>query len=58
MKKMQHCFYCGEELGVYEPFGNYLDTCGSPECEREARAAEAAEREEAHHDLDQQMGWD
>lgn len=46
-EKMQHCFNCGEELGVY--CKNYcdIDTCGKPECNREARHAEQeiAERE-------------
>jgi hypothetical protein len=47
-KKMRHCFFCGDELGLlascdYDP----LDTCGKQECEREARA-EA--REQAFED--------
>lgn len=36
-KKMRHCFWCGEELGVYENFYDDIDTCGKPECDREAR---------------------
>jgi hypothetical protein len=56
--KMRHCWYCGGEIGVYEA-KNYhpTDTCGQPECEREARYAAQAEREEAHERLDRDMGW-
>ena len=34
------------------------DTCGKAECEREALYAAAAERQEAHDQLDRDMGWD
>lgn len=46
-EKMQHCFYCGEELGIYYKPYNVLDTCGKQECNREARYEEEdmAERE-------------
>jgi hypothetical protein len=57
MKKMQHCFYCGEELGVYDNFGERYETCGKSECNREARNCEAAERDEAHEQLDRDRGW-
>jgi hypothetical protein len=33
------------------------DTCGKLVCEREARDAAQEEREEAHRDLDESMGW-
>lgn len=53
---MRRCFNCGEELGRYRE--HYpLDTCGKPECEREARSAQMQEREEAHYQLDQDRGW-
>lgn len=55
--KMRHCFNCGEQLGAYADYDKF-DTCGQPECEREARNAMAAEREEAHHQLDRDRGWD
>jgi hypothetical protein len=55
--KMRHCFYCGEELGVYADH-DPLDTCGKQECEREARNQDRDEREEAHERLDRDMGWD
>jgi hypothetical protein len=54
--KMRHCFNCGAELCIYadhEP----LDTCGKLECERAARECIAEEREEAHRQLDDDMGW-
>ena len=55
--KMQHCAYCGEEMGVYVmPHGAH-DICGAQECERYAREADAAEREEAHERLDAERGW-
>lgn len=57
-KKMRHCFNCGEELGVMDSFEyHHLDTCGKAECEREARSESLAEREEAHEQLDRDMGW-
>ena len=55
--KMRHCFNCGEELGAYAYYDR-LDTCGKITCEREARDASYAEREEAHDRLDRDMGWD
>lgn len=55
--KMQHCAFCGEELGVYaKPIGEQ-DTCGRRECERDAREQAQAEREEAHEQLDRDMGY-
>ena len=54
--RMQHCFNCGAEIGVYtdhEP----LDTCGKRECEREARNQTEMERADAHERLDDDMGW-
>lgn len=35
--KMQHCFNCGEECGVFYNYYRDLVTCGKRECEREAR---------------------
>lgn len=54
--KMRHCFYCGEELGVYADY-DQLDDCGKSECSRAAHDARRAEREEAHERLDDRMGW-
>ena len=54
--KMNYCFNCGDELGVYS--AHYpLDDCGKQECVREARNCQAQEREEAHEELDRDMGW-
>jgi hypothetical protein len=54
--KMRHCFFCGEELGIYADW-HPLDTCGKAECNREASNAAREEREEAHRELDRRMGW-
>jgi hypothetical protein len=53
--KMRHCFYCGDELGVYLD-ADPLDHCGKRECARAAQDAYAEEREEAHDRLDRDMG--
>jgi hypothetical protein len=47
MKKMQHCFWCGEELGVYD--SRETETCGKSECNREARRMDEADRYERHY---------
>ena len=52
------CYYCGEDIGLWDRFSDRLDTCGAQECEREARDQMQAEREEAHEQLDRDMGWD
>lgn len=56
-KKMQHCFYCGEEIGVFEAWPGDYEYCDKLECAREARYqqraddADARERaEEDHYD--------
>lgn len=52
------CWVCGVSMGVFENrYYDRHDTCGSPECERDARDAERAERDEAHEQLDRDMGW-
>lgn len=52
------CFNCGASMGVIEDrYYDRRDTCGSRECEREARDEAAAERDEAHERLDRDMGW-
>lgn len=53
-KRMQHCFNCGKEIGIYnKPFGD-LDTCGEAECNRAERDAygerESYVREQAEQD--------
>lgn len=54
--KMRHCFYCGDELGVHSDW-QPLDMCGKRECERAAGECAQQEREEAHEQLDRDMGW-
>lgn len=53
-KKIQHCFNCGEELGVFELWPGDIEHCGKTECAREARYAlqsqEADARERARED--------
>ena len=44
--KMQHCFWCGAELGVYEGRWRELEACGERECQRELIAAYRAEEDE------------
>lgn len=52
-KRMQHCCWCGEDLGVYDAFGE-IESCGKLECNREQRNAyherEAEVRERAERD--------
>jgi ribosomal protein S27AE len=47
--KMQHCFNCGAELGVFDAYHRDLQTCGEKECERAARDMERGEQEEAQY---------
>ena len=56
--KQRYCWVCGDDMGVIED-RNYdrRDTCGKVSCEREAREADRDEREQAHHDLNDKMGW-
>lgn len=56
--KMRHCWNCGAEIGVYANWRQSdLDDCGSQECARETRNAFQAARDEAHEELDRDMGW-
>jgi len=59
MKYTHYCFYCGESLGVFRDKQRQqdYDTCGNPECAREARSIQAQERFDAHERLDDEMGW-
>ena len=53
------CWNCGASLGFIARM-NYdrTDVCGKQECGREQRNMFAAEREEAHEQLDRDMGYD
>lgn len=58
-RSISHCENCGADLG--RPVVKYphdFITCGSRECEREARNQEIEAREQAHEQLDRDMGWD
>jgi hypothetical protein len=54
--KMRHCFNCGVDLGVYADY-HPLDDCGARECVRAAQDCYQQEREEAHEQLDRDMGY-
>jgi hypothetical protein len=57
-RKMRRCFNCGADMGVYaDRHYDRRDTCGSQECDRAVRDMFAAEREEAHERLDDDLGW-
>lgn len=60
MRKVSQCEYCGEDLGGLVPKWDQMDliTCGKRECERWARKEQLAARDEAHAQLDRDMGWD
>ena len=54
----RHCWFCGASMGVIEDrYYDRGDTCGKLECDREARHAAQAERDDAHERLDRDMGW-
>ncbi len=56
--KQRYCWNCGEDMGFIENrYYDKFDTCGKLECQREERAAYREEREEAHRDLDERMGY-
>lgn len=55
----RHCYVCGDSLGFVEDrYYDRHDTCGRQECNREARDDFRAFREEAHEQLDRDIGWD
>lgn len=57
--KQRFCWNCGADMGLIEDkYYDSRDTCGSTECERENRDRHAEEREQAHEQLDREMGWD
>lgn len=54
----RHCANCGASMGFIENrHYDRRDTCGARECEREARDEQAAERADAHEQLDRNNGW-
>jgi len=56
--KERFCWCCGESMGVIESrYYDRMDTCGKAACLREEQDAHRAEREQAHEELDERMGW-
>ena len=56
--KERFCCQCGASLGIIESrYYERSDTCGSVQCERDSRDNAYAERERAHQELDDNMGW-
>jgi hypothetical protein len=43
-------------MGIYADYER-TDTCGKQECEREAREMLREQQEQAHEQLDRDMGW-
>lgn len=56
-QKMKHCAYCGDELGMTKSWDREPEACGKRECQREVSDMYRQEREEAHEQLDRDMGW-
>ena len=57
--KERFCFYCGDSMGFIEDrFYERRDSCGKLACAREEREALQEDRENAHRELDERMGWD
>ncbi len=52
-KRMQHCFWCGEKLGVYETWPGDVDHCHKQECSRQARYALQEQDADARDRADQ-----
>jgi len=50
-KRIQQCFNCGEEMGVFDNYGEIV-TCGKLECDKQARKQYEAEIEEARHEAE------
>ena len=56
--KTRYCFNCGDALGPYGNPGFYrFESCSKPECQNAERDAQQQEREEAHEQLDRDLGY-
>lgn len=56
--RQRHCWNCGEDMGMIDDrHYDRRDTCGKLECQREERDAYAQERDEAHEQLDRDLGY-
>ena len=57
-RKISECEYCGDDIGgEVEKWPGEPVTCGKRECDRWARDEIMGAREEAHEQLDRDMGW-
>lgn len=56
--KVHNCEYCGADLGgpVEKWHGDFI-VCGERECQRAERDFHAERRDEAHEQLDRDMGY-
>ena len=54
--KERFCFNCGASMGVYADYDR-MDDCGKSECSRAVRECYEEQREEAHEQLDRDLGW-
>ena len=56
--KLTQCEFCGDDLGgAVEKWPGEPVTCGKRECERWVWEEMQRIREEAHEQLDRDMGW-
>lgn len=53
MKRMQHCFWCGEELGIHDHYHGDIEHCSAGECARQARYAMQEQEAEARSRADE-----
>lgn len=57
-RKIHNCEYCGDDLGrPVDKWPGEIVTCGKPECTRYERDCYREQREEAHEQLDRDMGY-
>ena len=56
-EKRHYCAYCGADMGDWTSDSRRGDTCGERECKRAARDDEQQAREEAHEQLDRDLGY-
>lgn len=56
MHMTRWCWNCGADLGEEVPTRDH-EVCGERECQLASRDARYQEREEAHEQLDRELGW-
>lgn len=58
MWKVSQCEWCGDDLGgAVEKWPGEMVTCGKRACDHEAREDAKQRREEAHEQLDRDLGY-